>query len=279
MASLTKIMAAYTVINYCTANSIDMKNEIAKVSWISARINGTAAGLRKGNMLSVHDLLYAMMLPSGNDAAIALSEHFGRLLYINKFGVVHKPPRYPGRFFVGEMNRNARNLNMFNTHYNNSHGLANEYNKSTANDIAILAFNAMKIPLFKEVVGTKEYECKILTAKGNLRAVKWENTNLMLNVEGFNGLKTGITTTAGPCLCSSYSKDGVNLIIVLLNCKSVEKRWPETEKLLNFAIKILNREKSQTACLYRNQLPPLYRTEKKECDPKEGSTNNSSSDF
>jgi D-alanyl-D-alanine carboxypeptidase len=176
------------------------------------------------------------------------------------------------------MNRNARALRMFNTHYNNSHGLANQYNKSTAQDIAILAANAMKLPVFKEIVGTKEYQCNILTAKGNINTVKWDNTNMMLNFDGFNGLKTGITPSAGPCLCSSYCKDNVELIIVLLNCRSIDKRWSETRKLLAYSLTTIEREKSRTACIMRNHLPPLYNTEKNE-ENKQDSTNVSSSEL
>ena len=279
MASLTKIMAAYTVLNYCSLKNIELKENTIRVSGISAHINGTAAGLKKGNLLSAFDLLYAMMLPSGNDAARALSEYFGGLLYQDKFPQAYKKPRFPGRFFVGEMNRNARALHMFSTHYNNSHGLANEYNKSTTQDIAILSAAAMKIPLFREIVRTKEYECTILTAKGIHKKVKWENTNMMLNFDGFNGLKTGITPTAGPCLCSSYSKSGVNLIIVLLNCKTIEKRWDETRKLLKFYLKTIKPTENKPK-IDRNVLPMIYGTDRKDdcCKEGNGSTNVSSSD-
>ena len=241
IASLTKIMTAYTILNYCQEHDIDEAKEIITVSYCAANINGTSANLQTGDSLTVWDALHGMMLPSGNDAAIALSEHFGKIFFREKYGSKRRPPRVPGRFFVGEMNKNSRLLHLFSTHYNNSHGLDNEYHKSCAYDVAQLAYIAMKSPKFNKIASCKEYVCLINTALGNKKQVKWENTNLLLGVSGFNGVKTGITPTAGPCLCASYEKDGLQLIVVIMNCKSIEKRYLEIKKLVRYTIKVLGR--------------------------------------
>ena len=249
IASLTKIMTAYTIITYCEEHGIDLKREYIRVSHCAANINGTSAELLEGDTLTVWDALHGMMLPSGNDAAIALSEHFGKIFFAEKYGTKRKSPRVPGRFFVGEMNKNARALHLFSTHYNNSHGLDNEYHKSCAYDVALLASNAMKNIRFAQLVSNQKYECEIIDAAGRKRPTTWENTNNLLGVDGYNGVKTGITPTAGPCLCASYDKGGVQLMVVIMNCKSVEKRYMEIKKLVRYSIKVLGRRSVQLPAL------------------------------
>ena len=93
---------------------------------------------------------------------------------------------------------------MYSTNYDSPHGLMNKWNYSTAHDTAKLAWNCMQIEEFREIVKTREYECYSSTKDGSNRLYRWENTNKLLGVEGFNGVKTGITDAAGPCLCASY---------------------------------------------------------------------------
>jgi D-alanyl-D-alanine carboxypeptidase len=93
----------------------------------------------------------------------------------------------------------------------------------------------MKLKEFREIVGTKFYQIK-KNANGNKKSYKWTNTHMMLGQRGINGIKTGITPTAGPCLCTSISLEGIELIIVIMCTKSTDIRWPETWKLANWAI-------------------------------------------
>jgi D-alanyl-D-alanine carboxypeptidase (penicillin-binding protein 5/6) len=140
--------------------------------------------------------------------------------------------------FLEEMNKNAEILGLKGSFYDSPHGLSNYNNKSTALDIARLSTAAMGIPKFREVVATKFYTVKKNT-NGNKRTYKWYNTHLMLGQRGINGIKTGITPAAGPCLCTSISLDGIELIVVIICTKSMDIRWPETWKLANWAMQRL----------------------------------------
>ena len=91
--------------------------------------------------------------------------------------------------------------------------------------------------MYRRVVGTIRYDCEGVTREGDKRKYLWENTNKLLGPNsGFNGIKTGITDAAGPCLASSYQKDNDFFIVVVLNSKSMEQRWIEVPKLVEWAI-------------------------------------------
>lgn len=136
------------------------------------------------------------------------------------------------------MNKMAEELSLKGSTYDSPHGLGNSNNKSTALDVARLSTQAMKIPLFKEIVGTKSYIVKKNT-NGNRKTYKWYNTHLMLGQRGINGIKTGITPSAGPCLCTSISYEGIELVVVIICTKSMDIRWSETWKLANWAMQRL----------------------------------------
>lgn len=133
------------------------------------------------------------------------------------------------------MNKQADIIGLKSTVYDSPHGLSNQNNKSTALDVAKLSTEAMKLKLFREVVSTKFYNVKKNT-NGNKKTYKWVNTHMMLGQRGINGIKTGITPAAGPCLCTSISLDGIELIIVIICTKTMDIRWPETWKLANWAM-------------------------------------------
>ena len=122
--------------------------------------------------------------------------------------------------------------------YDSPHGLANSQNKQTAIDLAKLSTIAMKNEKFREIVGTKSHIVKKNT-NGNRKTYKWYNTHLMLGQRGINGIKTGITPTAGPCLVTSLSYEGIDLVVVIIACKNMDIRWSETWKLANWAIQRL----------------------------------------
>ena len=172
------------------------------------------------------------MLPSGNDAAYTLAEHFGTLLFKEKYASDAEKERscysykFNGSFvkyFLKEMNINAERLKMHATSYDSPHGLMNVHNYSTAADQAKLTCEIMKYDRVRQVVCTQKHECKAdFSKKENKTAYKWENTNFLLGQPGFIGTKTGITKAAGPCLSASYEKDGVSLVIIVLSSRSME---------------------------------------------------------
>ena len=142
------------------------------VSRGASKINGTSADLREGDTLSLNQLFYGMMLPSGNDAAFLLAEYFGSLLRTSKYhscdikyttnnntasAFVNHPTI---RHFLVEMNIYAKELGLKDTYYDSPHGLMNRNNYSTAFDICHLINECMKNPIFREVVGTATYETK-----------------------------------------------------------------------------------------------------------------------
>jgi D-alanyl-D-alanine carboxypeptidase len=158
IASLTKIMTAYTAIGIITRLDINILASKVEASIDAALMAGTSAELAEGDVLSIWDMLHAMLLPSGNDAAFALAEYFGLLLLEIGLPSITKSTD-PIAVFVSEMNTNAKILGMHNTTFANPHGLQNSQNKSTAHDIAKLAATCMKMPLFSEIVKKHKYSC------------------------------------------------------------------------------------------------------------------------
>ena len=170
-----------------------------------------------GDTLTILDLLYAMMLPSGNDAAYALAEFFGghlrqayqygkynRLMQIHNSRARRRLQR-SYNCFIFYMNKQAKALQMTKTHFANPHGLINKLNKSTVQDLAKLCQVVLDNPVCSRVVRTKTYRTIITNTrqdqkggarKPTSRAWSWKNTNKLLDKEGYTGLKTGWTFTA-----------------------------------------------------------------------------------
>jgi hypothetical protein len=158
--------------------------------------------------------------------------------------VDHAEPKYKTKLeikvdeclkqFYNLMNETAEEQGLKMSHFNVSHGMHNENNYSTAYDIAKLSCYAMTKPFFSRVVNEQVHECQSTEFKDNV--YKWENTNQLLK-EGYSGIKTGITPSAGPCLSASTTKDGYNVVVVVLSCCSMESRWYEVPKLVNWGVK------------------------------------------
>lgn len=128
---------------------------------------------------------------------------------------------------------------MTQTHFDSPHGLMNVQNVSTAHDMAKLAAKCMTYPFFKKITSTKEYTCRPKLRASDAEhdfEYTWVNTNKLLNKSGFTGCKTGITEAAGPCLAASFKKDQMNYVVVILQSKSMEARWEEVPKLIQWAI-------------------------------------------
>ncbi|MGN1201554.1 MAG: D-alanyl-D-alanine carboxypeptidase family protein [Candidatus Caccovivens sp.] len=194
MASTTKIMTAITAIENCS--DLDEKFEISKKA---VGVPGTSLYLREGDVYSTRDLLYALMLISGNDASVAIAEHVA--------GSTSE--------FVTKMNELAKKIGVKNTHFANTHGLDADGHYTTAYDLAVITAYALENDTFREIVSTKN--TKITNGEGENRYLK--NKNKLLNtLEGCIGVKTGFTDDAGRCLVSAIEKNGMRLVCVVLNC-------------------------------------------------------------
>lgn len=211
IASLTKIMTAILVIENCDFDEL----VIIKPDW--CYIEGSSMYLKAGKMYTVKDLLYGMMLCSGNDAATALACHLS--------GSVEE--------FAKLMNEKAKELGMSNSSFKNPHGLNDDEHYSTASDMAKLSAYCMENETFRTIVGTKSHTVGELT---------YVNHNKLLwNYEGCIGIKTGYTIAAGRTLVSCAEKDGMRLICVTLGAPD---DWNDHIKLYDEAFS----EYSLTVC-------------------------------
>ncbi|CAG9324946.1 unnamed protein product [Blepharisma stoltei] len=216
MASLTKIMTCYIAITEINSRNMSFY-DFATVSKEAASMAGTSASLQAGDEITLWDLLHGLMLPSGNDAAVAIAEYIGKIIDPQSVS--------PIQTFIKMMNETCKILKLNATHFTNPHGMSSPNHVSTAKNIASLALNAMNIAEVREIVQAESYRCKVKNG-GNRREIIWFNTNRLLKF-GFSGLKTGFTPSAGPCLCCSVEKRRIKRIIVLLNSVSMESRWSE----------------------------------------------------
>ena len=190
VASISKIMTAVLAIESGKLDDVvTIGNEIDKAY-------GSGIYIQKGEQLSLKDLVYGLMLRSGNDAAYAIAEYVG------------------GDSFIEMMNNKASEIGMINTVFNNPCGLDEDKgNFSTAYDMAILTSYAMKLPEYRKIVGTKKYKLK--TNKNNYI---WHNKHKLLgNYEYITGGKTGYTKKALRTLVTTATKNNMNLVVVTLN--------------------------------------------------------------
>jgi len=201
IASTTKIMTALVVIEHCNLN------ETLKVKREYTQVEGSSMYLREGEMLRLGDVLYGLMLCSGNDAAVALACHTA--------GSIEK--------FAKLMNEKAAELGMTNSSFQNPHGLDTDRHHSTARDMAILTVSAMQNKEFADIVSTKT-----ISVAG--RSLKNHN-KLLWMYDGARGVKTGFTKSAGRSLVSCAERDGMRLVCVTLNDPN---DWDDHSTLYNF---------------------------------------------
>ncbi len=241
IASTTKIMTALVVVRLM-AKDPAVRDEVVTFSGRADRTVGSSSDVREGEHLPVHELLYGLLLPSGNDAAVALAEHFGARLKPDHdaTGQVDPLPR-----FIAEMNRVAVELGLKETHFANPNGLPAPGHRSSARDLARLASHAMNQPAFASVVATRKRGCTLIDAKGGRRNVVWTNTNRLLDTEGYDGIKTGTTQAAGTCLVASGRRGKDHLIVIILGgASSPDSRYADARNLFRWAW--LMRGKSST---------------------------------
>ena len=230
MASTTKIMTAYLVLGLAQ-NRPEILNETITFSRRADETRGSTAGVQAGESLSAKELLFGLLLPSGNDASVALAEHFGN--HFDADRSVRKATHF--QRFIIQMNRRAQQLGMVQTRFANPHGLTAEDHHTTASDLLRLAHQAMQLPLFREYVSTRQHGCTLTDQAGKQRNVVWKNTTRLLATEGYLGVKTGTTTAAGACLVSAAQRGDRQLLMVVLGSSSSDARYTDSRNLYRWA--------------------------------------------
>ena len=190
MASTTKIMTALIALEKGNLN------DKVRVDDRAVGVEGSSIYLKKGEVMTLKDLTYGLMLRSGNDAAVAMAYHIGG----------------SSEEFVNLMNEKAKSIGAVNTNFTNPNGLHHENHYSTAYNIALITKEAFKYSEFAEIVGSKSY-----TSDREENNYFYNKNKTLWEYAGGNGVKTGYTTNSGRCLVSSAEKNGMNLIAVSLN--------------------------------------------------------------
>ena len=209
MASTTKIMTATIILENC-----DLSKTVT-ISKKAAGTGGSRLGLKTDDKITIRDLLYGLLLVSGNDAAVALAETCS--------GTVTD--------FANLMNEKAKELGLNNTHFETPHGLDSDNHYTTAYELAILTDYALKNSTFLNIVGTKNYTITINGYPKNLT-----NTNELLgSLNGIYGVKTGFTNGANRCLVTSCKRGDMDIICVVLGCDTKNFRSSDSTKLINYA--------------------------------------------
>ncbi|AYD40572.1 D-alanyl-D-alanine carboxypeptidase [Clostridium fermenticellae] len=208
MASTTKIMTTLVALKY---GNLDKK---VTISARSSGMQGSKVGYKKGEEISIRELLYGLMLRSGNDAAVAIAEGIS--------GSVEE--------FVKVMNEYASEIGVINTHFHTPHGLDYDDHYTTAYDLAVITCKAKEDKIFNDIVSSKDIsagEHNFTRSYHNINKILWQ-------IKNANGVKTGYTGKAGKCLVTSVKNDYSDIVIVVLNCTP---RWKVTENIYNYVIK------------------------------------------
>lgn len=210
MASTTKILTAIVVLE----NVSDLSAKVT-ISSKSAHTGGSRLGLSTGDIITIHDLLYGLLMVSGNDAAVALAEFTS--------GSVED--------FSKLMNKKASSLGLTSSHFVTPHGLDQDEHYTTAYELAKIADYALCNETFSKIVNTSSYTVLIDGNSKNLH-----NTNELLgSLDGVYGIKTGFTNGANRCLVTSCKRGNLDIISVVLGCDTKKDRTLDSIKLINYA--------------------------------------------
>ena len=213
MASTTKIMTAIVVLENCK----DL-NEVVTISAKAAGTGGSTLGIKAGDKITVENLLYGLLLRSGNDTAVALAEHFGKDV----------------KGFAELMNKKAEELGLDNTHFVTPHGLDDPNHYTTAYELAYLTDYALMNETFSTIVKT---QYKTIMINDTSREIKNTNELLLANVDGVYGVKTGFTNNAGRCLVTAVKRNNMDLIVVVLGADTRKDRAKDSIKLIDYICK------------------------------------------
>jgi D-alanyl-D-alanine carboxypeptidase (penicillin-binding protein 5/6) len=220
MASTTKIMTALIAIEF---GNLDQPVTVTQAELDQVPADASSANLVVNETLTLKQLLYGLMLPSGDDAALVIADATGGST----------------EHFVTLMNLFSERLRLFQTHYDNPHGLnlaGDQDHYTSASDLTRLAEYAMHIPLFAQIVKTPKY---VLPVTAQHPAHEWDNTDTLLGMySGATGIKTGHTDAAGWCLVFSATRAGHHLVGVVLNDPTEALRDADATTLLNWGFKL-----------------------------------------
>lgn len=212
MASTTKIMTALVALE---GSELD---EIVEVDDSAIGVEGSSAYLRHGDLLTMEELLYALLLQSANDAAVAIACHIG--------GSVEG--------FSALMNEKAAELGLTDTHFTNPHGLDSEEHYTTARELSLIAAEALKNPTFRKIASTYKK-----TFASEERRRTYVNHNKLLRLyDGCVGVKTGFTKRSGRCLVGAAERDGLTFITVTLDAPS---DWSDHSRMLDYGFESLEK--------------------------------------
>jgi len=211
MASTTKILTALVALEHGEAE------EKVTVPKAAVGVEGSSIYLVEGEHLTLKELLYGLMLRSGNDAATAIAIHIGKSV----------------EGFSALMNEKARELGAASSNFTNPHGLHGDKHYTPAYDLALITAAAMDNDIFREIVGTKKV-AGVSNEKFDYDRVFYNKNKMLSMYEGGNGVKTGYTVRAGRCLVSSSIRNGMEVICVVLNHPDM---WNDSIVLMDYAHK------------------------------------------
>ncbi|MFI1785497.1 D-alanyl-D-alanine carboxypeptidase family protein [Streptomyces rubiginosohelvolus] len=226
--STTKIMTALVVLSQ---KNVNLKSKVTIQKAYSDYIvskNASSARLIVGDKVTVGQLLYGLMLPSGCDAAYALADKFG--------SGSTRAARV--KSFIGKMNSTAKSLKLKNTRFDSFDGIGSGDNYSTPRDLTKIAGKAMKNSTFRSIVKSKSTKQKVTTKSGGYRYMSWTNTNKLLgSYSGATGVKTGSGPTAKYCLVFAATRKGKTVIGTVLTSTSEANRTADAKKLMDYGFK------------------------------------------
>lgn len=228
-ASLTKLVTALVALEYTSAEDvITVGSEVSMISAGSSR-----AYLTAGTRLTMTQLLQALLLPSGNDAAYVIAVHVGRIIaenpQLDRYAAVSK--------FCEQMNQKATALGCSGSKFVNPDGYHEDGHYTTASDMLKVACAAIENPLIREIVATPRVQTNLVSGQ----KVNWQNSNRLLQpdnaytYEGAFGLKTGSTDEAGYCLAACAQRDGRTSIAIVMGADSENGRWDDCRGLLDIS--------------------------------------------
>ncbi|WP_341876974.1 D-alanyl-D-alanine carboxypeptidase family protein [Defluviitalea saccharophila] len=230
-ASTTKVLTALIALENADLNEvIKVGNEVYQVP-----LDASKAGHNPGDEITLKDLVTSLLLPSGNDSAFVIASYLAKKNTGNDSLDINSAMTE----FAAIMNERAKEIGVKNSNFVNPHGYHNENHYTTAYDLALITREALKNPVFREIV--KQPSANIGSESSpNQQKLSFRNRNLLLDSRNSNtyypyatGVKTGFTDEAGECLVASATKDNLNLIAVLLN-SPVDARWNDAKTLFDY---------------------------------------------
>eukprot|EP01029_Cantina_marsupialis_P010040 TRINITY_DN23001_c0_g1_i1.p1 TRINITY_DN23001_c0_g1~~TRINITY_DN23001_c0_g1_i1.p1 ORF type:complete len:329 (+),score=60.59 TRINITY_DN23001_c0_g1_i1:137-1123(+) len=276
-ASLTKMATLAYILKFAQLNEESMLLEKVKISKEASETRGTTAELEEGDEVIVKDLLSGMMLPSGNDAATALAEHFGSKEQLKSMDSSPNPTPmidpetlyrehwttdHPIGRFMKELNSFTKEIiGCRQTSFSNPHGLGHPHNYSSCNDmLKIACFGVTSCPGFRDIVSQTSFECTKTTKDGKVKKVRWRNTNKLLGRQRdmiFHGIKTGwipINRRVHGCLASlfqvksddSKTTDEARIleedsyVIITMGSTNRMLRFIDTQKIAEWVVESMN---------------------------------------